>query len=73
MINHTETAPNITIVRINLENILQVLDGGGKLLHAPEDARDGLHSRDRPIVVAQGMVVALTSAVKVAHHLREVA
>lgn len=69
----TKTAPDFAVVGVDFYNVPQILDGSGELLQAAQDARNGLHGRDRPVVVSQGMVVALLGALVVVHHLGQAA
>lgn len=39
----TQAAPDLTIVSIQLQDVLQVLDGFGEILLGPEYAGDGIH------------------------------
>lgn len=65
----TKAAPNIAVGRIDLEDGAQILDGRGEGVLGAQDARNALHSGDRPLVVLQGLLVALHGAVKVLHLL----
>lgn len=68
----TQATPDLTIGRVDLQDTLQVLDGLGELLLVPQDAGDGIHGRDGPLVVAQGLLVRLKGAVGIAHQVGQV-
>jgi len=42
----TKTPPNISIIPIELENILEILNSFVELLLCPEDTAYGIHSRN---------------------------
>ena len=65
----TETAPDVAIGRVNLQNSAQVLDGLRKRVFGAQDARDTLHGWHRPLVVLERKLVALHGAVEVLHLL----
>jgi len=47
----TKAAPNVTVVRVKFENASQVLHGLWKLLACSQNMGNGVHRRDRPLVV----------------------
>lgn len=67
----TQAAPGLSIGRIQLEDILQVLDRFGELLLGAKNARDGVHSGDRPLVVTQGLFVRSHGAIKISHQFSQ--
>lgn len=48
----TEIAPGLPILRIELQDGLEVLNGFGELLARAQNLRDGTHGRDRPLVMS---------------------
>lgn len=65
----TETAPDVAIGRVNLQDSAQVLDSLRKRVLGAQDARDTLHGWHRPLVVLERKLIALHGAVKVLHLL----
>ena len=63
----TETAPDVAIGRVNLQNSAQILYGLRKGVFGAQDACDTLHGWYRPLVVLERKLVALHGAVKVLH------
>lgn len=53
----TETAPDLAIVPVQLEDALEVLDGLGPLVGGAQDAAHAVHGLDGPRVGAQGVLV----------------
>lgn len=69
----TETAPSLSALGIQLQDVLEILDGLGKLLPGSEDLRDGGHARNGPLVVSEGLLIRGHCAIQVAHQLRQAA
>lgn len=65
----TETAPDVTVCGVNFQNGAQVLYSGWKSILGTQDAGNALHSRYRPLVELQGLLVTLHGAVVVLHLL----
>ena len=65
----TKAAPDIAIGRINLQDGAQVLNGVRELVARAQYTGDALHGRDGPLVVLQGLFIALHGAVKILHLL----
>jgi hypothetical protein len=64
-----QTTPGFTACRVEFQNILKILDGLGELFLGPQDARDGIHGGDGPLVVAQGLFIRIHGALKIAEQL----
>jgi hypothetical protein len=47
----TKAAPDVTVVRVEFENASQVLHGLWELLTCSQNMGNGVHCRDRPLVV----------------------
>lgn len=68
-----QATPSLSIARIQLQNILQVLNRFGKLLFCSKDARDRVHCRDRPLIVTQGLLIGIHRSVQIAHQFSQAA
>lgn len=67
----TQATPGLTAGGIQLQDILEILDGLGKLFLGAQDARDGVHGRDRPLVVAQSLFVRIHRTIEVTHQFSQ--
>jgi hypothetical protein len=67
----TQAAPGLTAGWIQLQDILEILDGLGELLLGAQDARDGVHGGDRPLVVAQSLFVRIHRTIEVTHQFSQ--
>jgi hypothetical protein len=63
----TQATPGLTAGRIQLQDVLEVLNSLGELFLSAQDARDGVHGGDRPLIVTQSLLVSIHRAIKVAH------
>jgi len=68
-----QATPGLAAGGIQFQDILKVLDGLGELLLGAQDARDGIHGGDGPLVVAQRLFIRVHSTVKVAHEFSQAA
>lgn len=68
-----QTTPGLAAGRVQFQDILKVLDGLGELLLGAQDARDGIHGRDGPLIVAQCLFIRIHGTVKVAHEFSQAA
>ena len=67
----TKAAPDIAIGRVDLQDRAQVLNSMRELVARPQYTSNALHGRNGPLVVLQGLFVALHGAVKILHLLGE--
>lgn len=67
----TETTPDITVGGVNLQNGAQVFHGMRELVARAQNACHSLHGGYRPLVVLQGLLVALHRAIEISHLLRQ--
>lgn len=65
----TQATPSLAIVRINLENLMQVLGCFWKVLAGPKHQADGIHSPDGLRVMTKSMFIRLHCLWQVAHNL----
>ena len=68
-----QATPGLAAGRVQFQDILKVLNGLGELLLGAQDARDGVHGRDGPLIVAQRLFIRIHSTVKVAHEFSQAA
>lgn len=66
---HTETAPDLSVVLLELEDALQVLDRLGKVLLGAQDAGDGIHGGNGPLIVAQSVLIGIRRPIEITHQL----
>jgi hypothetical protein len=64
-----QTAPNISIISIKLEDVLKILDSLVELLLCPQDAADGIHGRNRSWIGTQCAFVRRHSFFQIAQKL----
>lgn len=76
IVNHkvavAKVAPRIAICRVQLDDVLQILDGFGEGLAGAQDAGNCAHRGDGVLVVPEGMLVGSQGALRVAHELSQV-
>ncbi len=63
----TQAAPDLAIVRIQLQYVLQVLDGFGEILLGSEYAGDGIHRLNGLEIMSQSLVIGKQRAIEVVH------
>jgi hypothetical protein len=61
----SKATPNLAIVGIELENLLEVLNSFVELLLCPKNATDGIHCRDGAGIGAKGVLISRGSLLKV--------
>lgn len=69
----SQAAPSFSTGWIQLQDILKILNGLGKLLLSAEDAGDGVHGRDGPLVVTQSLLIRIHSAIEIPHKFSQTA
>lgn len=69
----SQAAPSFSAGWIQLQDILKILDGLGELLLSAEDARDGVHGRNGPLIVTQSLLIRIHSAIEIPHKLSQTA
>lgn len=69
----TQTAPGLAAGGVQLQDILEVFDGLGELFLGAQDARDGVHGGDGPLIVAQSLFVRVHCAIQITHQLGQAA
>jgi hypothetical protein len=65
----TQTPPNISVVAVELENVLEILNGFVELLLRPEDAAYGVHGRNGSRIGTQSVFIRNHSFVEIAQKL----
>lgn len=68
-----QAAPDITIVRIQVQNTLEVLDCFGKLLLGAKDTGNGVHGGDRVRVLTESIFIRSHSPIQVSHQFGDAA
>jgi hypothetical protein len=62
-----QATPSLPAAGIQLQNILEILNSFRELLLCPEDAGDGIHSWNRPLVVTQSLFISIHSTLQITH------
>ena len=62
-----QATPSLSTARIQLQDVLQILNGFRELFLCPEDARDGVHSWNRPLIVTQSLLISIHRTLQIAH------
>lgn len=65
----TKTAPDFSVITIQLQYLSQELDGSREVLFRPQNERYRIHRLNGVLVVAQRLFIRSHSAVKVTHQL----
>lgn len=63
----SNTAPSFSAGTVELQDALKVLNGLGELLPCAQDAGDGVHGWDGPLIVTQSLFVRIQRAIKISH------
>jgi hypothetical protein len=63
----TQTAPDIAVGRVDLQNGAQIFNSGRKSVLCAQNACDAHHGRYRPLVELEGLLITLHGAIKVVH------
>lgn len=67
-----QAAPSLPVGRVQLQDVLKVLNCLGELFLGTEDAGDRVHGLDRPLIVTQRLFVGVHRAIQVAHQFSQV-
>ena len=67
----TQTAPDVPVIRIELQDAVQVVHRFVKLLLRPQDRTDGVHRGNGPRVRAQSVFVRLDRIFQTSNHLEK--
>jgi len=65
----TQTAPDLPIGRLEAEDLLKILDRGGKRVFGAQYARYGHHCRDRVCIEGESALIRRGCALEFAHDL----
>lgn len=66
-----QATPRLSTVRVELQDILKVLNCLWEQLFCPKDTRDSIHGWNGPLVVPQSLFVSIHCTLQIAHQLSQ--